>query len=104
MPRRPPAIRPIPSSSPTPHPLGAPVNRSPFLAAAGAAALLLTACSAGPTNEEPPAEGPGGDDAVVVDHAFGSTEIPAETNDIVTLGRGSTEAALDRKSTRLNSS
>jgi len=70
------------------------VNRSPFLAAAGAAALLLTACSAGPTNEEPPAEGPGGDDAVVVDHAFGSTEIPAETNDIVTLGWGSTEAAL----------
>lgn len=70
------------------------MNRSPFLAAAGAAALLLTACSAGPTNEEPPAEGPGGDDAVVVDHAFGSTEIPAETNDIVTLGWGSTEAAL----------
>src|SRR5690625_4975071 len=94
MPRRPPAIRPIPSSSPTPHTLGAPVNRSPFLAAAGASALLLTACSAGPTNEEPPAEGPGRDDAGVGDHAFGSTKIPADTNDIVTLGWGSTEAAL----------
>lgn len=58
------------------------------LVTAALASLALVACSAG----EAPPNASGG--AVTVEHAFGSTEIPAEPQEVVTLGWGSTEAAL----------
>jgi len=55
-------------------------------------ALALTACG---SSEEPDAGATtAADEAVTIEHAFGSTEVPADATDVVTLGWGSTEAAL----------
>ncbi|WP_043502437.1 iron-siderophore ABC transporter substrate-binding protein [Georgenia sp. SUBG003] len=69
----------------------------PVAAAATAAALLaLTACGSGGTADETATTGAGGGDfsPVTIEHAFGSTEITEKPEDVVTLGWGSTEAAL----------
>ncbi|MEE6282211.1 ABC transporter substrate-binding protein [Georgenia sp. MJ170] len=63
-------------------------------AAVTAAALTLTACSGDPDPADDGAPEAGGDGATVVEHAFGQTEIQADVTDVVTLGWGSTEAAL----------
>lgn len=62
-------------------------------ATAAAAALALTACTASGEPDETPAAASGWE-TVTVEHAFGSTDITAEPEDVVTLGWGSTEAAL----------
>lgn len=68
------------------------MHRSALLAITGTALLVLAACSAG--GEDDPGATGGTEPAHVVDHAFGSTEIPAQVTDVVTLGWGATEAAL----------
>jgi len=69
----------------------------PVAAAATAAALLaLTACGAsGPADETATGATTGGDfSPVTIEHAFGSTEITEQPENVVTLGWGSAEAAL----------
>lgn len=74
----------------------------PRLAALAAAALvLLTACGSGSAEQTPTATssvtGTGtASEAfpVIVEHAFGSTEIPAEPQRVVTWGWGSADAAI----------
>jgi len=61
--------------------------------AATAAALALTACSGGADTTDDAADGSTGG-TVTVEHAFGTTEIPDSATDVVTLGWGSTEAAI----------
>ncbi|PYG01569.1 iron complex transport system substrate-binding protein [Georgenia satyanarayanai] len=53
-------------------------------------ALALSACG----SSEEPADDTTDEQALTIEHAFGSTEIPADATDVVTLGWGSTEAAL----------
>ncbi|QDB79813.1 iron-siderophore ABC transporter substrate-binding protein [Georgenia sp. 311] len=67
-------------------------RRSIPVALTATVALALTACG----NAEEPAgsETTATAEAVTIEHAFGSTEIPAGATDVVTLGWGSTEAAL----------
>ncbi|MGM0384984.1 MAG: iron-siderophore ABC transporter substrate-binding protein [Actinomycetota bacterium] len=69
------------------------MSRLPLTVAAATAALALTACMASGEPDETPAATSGWE-TVTVDHAFGSTDITAEPEDVVTLGWGSTEAAL----------
>ncbi|MGC0271746.1 ABC transporter substrate-binding protein [Pseudactinotalea sp. Z1739] len=78
------------------------VRRS-LLAVLAATALALSACGASAgtgdgAGRAADAAGSGDGDGpgapVSIDHAFGSTEIPAGASDVVTLGWGSTEAAL----------
>ena len=70
----------------------------PLAAFATAGALLaLAACGSGGTADETAATGSsdGGDfSPVTIEHAFGSTEITERPQEVVTLGWGSTEAAL----------
>lgn len=69
----------------------------PVAAVATAAALLaLAACGSGGGAEDatPVAAGAGEPAPVTIEHAFGSTTIPAQPENVVTLGWGSTEAAL----------
>jgi len=55
-------------------------------------ALALTACG---NADEPEGDATTASaEAVTIEHAFGTTEIPAGATDVVTLGWGSTEAAL----------
>ena len=68
---------------------------------AAAAALVLSACASGTAGAPAPSSGSatgssaGADwQPVTVDHAFGSTSIPVRPERVVTLGWGSTEAAL----------
>jgi len=60
------------------------------------AAVALTLAACGSTGGESPDAGATteGQEAVTVEHAFGTTEVPAGATDVVTLGWGSTEAAL----------
>lgn len=62
------------------------------LVAATAAALVLVACSTEPGDDGATSDGEG--QPVAVEHAFGATEVPGDATDVVTLGWGSTEAAL----------
>ncbi|MFD1504077.1 iron-siderophore ABC transporter substrate-binding protein [Georgenia yuyongxinii] len=66
------------------------------VATAAAALLALAACSSGGSAEEAPASASAaGEPApVTIQHAFGSTTIPEQPENVVTLGWGSTEAAL----------
>ncbi|WP_230977409.1 iron-siderophore ABC transporter substrate-binding protein [Georgenia yuyongxinii] len=66
------------------------------VATAAAALLALAACSSGGSAEEAPASAAtAGEPApVTIQHAFGSTTIPEQPENVVTLGWGSTEAAL----------
>jgi iron complex transport system substrate-binding protein len=69
----------------------------PVAAAATAAALLaLAACGSGGTADETTTTGAAAGDfsPVTIEHAFGSTEITEKPENVVTLGWGSTEAAL----------
>lgn len=66
------------------------------LAACGVASLLaLTACSssAGP-DAEATGSAPAGAAPASIEHAFGTTDLPADPQSVVTLGWGATEAAL----------
>ncbi|GAA4424008.1 iron-siderophore ABC transporter substrate-binding protein [Georgenia halophila] len=74
-----------------------PIRRA-AAAATAATMLALTACSGGgddggATESTEDAAG-GGFSPVTIEHAFGETEIPEEPQDVVTLGWGSTEAAI----------
>ncbi|MFD1719259.1 iron-siderophore ABC transporter substrate-binding protein [Georgenia deserti] len=77
-----------------------PIRR--VIAATSAAGLLaLAACSGGDQTDGSDASGGSGEDGeagdfepVTLEHAFGSTEISEQPQDVVTLGWGSTEAAL----------
>ncbi|UFU08225.1 iron-siderophore ABC transporter substrate-binding protein [Ruania halotolerans] len=73
-------------------------RRHSLTVAAIAAALALAACSGGQSApEESSDRAPGAEGAwesVSIDHAFGSTEIAEAPQDVVTLGWGSTEAAI----------
>ncbi|MFH5822619.1 iron-siderophore ABC transporter substrate-binding protein [Georgenia sp. AZ-5] len=68
----------------------------PARLAAGAAALLaLSACSGTGGDEDAGAADGGGDfQTVTIEHAFGTTEITKQPQDVVTLGWGSAEAAI----------
>lgn len=67
-------------------------------ASAGVVALLALAACSGDTGEETAtsdATAAGGEfSPVTIEHAFGATEITEEPQDVVTLGWGSTEAAI----------
>lgn len=60
-----------------------------------ASVLALTACS---SSADPDADATGaaasGDAPASIEHAFGTTELPADPHDVVTLGWGATEAAI----------
>ncbi|MEE6272322.1 iron-siderophore ABC transporter substrate-binding protein [Georgenia sp. MJ206] len=69
------------------------------LAATGVATmLLLTACSGGAGDDAATGDATAGStgtfEPVTIEHAFGSTEITERPQDVVTLGWGSTEAAI----------
>lgn len=64
-------------------------RRSIPVALTAAVALALSACGS-----EEPADDATDEQAVTIEHAFGTTEVPADATDVVTLGWGSTEAAL----------
>ncbi|MFE6236119.1 iron-siderophore ABC transporter substrate-binding protein [Cellulosimicrobium sp. NPDC057862] len=66
------------------------------LAAALATTLTLGACAPGPSTEtaSAPAASGTGTFPVVIDHAYGTTEIPAEPTRIVTLGLSDQEPLL----------
>lgn len=65
------------------------------LLALAAAALALAACSGGGSDDAGPTDtSSAGDAPVVVEHAFGETEVPADPHSVVTLGWGSADAAL----------
>lgn len=68
-------------------------NRIRSIAALGAiAALTLTGCAT--TGSDAGGTAEPGADAITIEHAFGTAEIPADVERVVTLGWGSTEAAL----------
>ena len=64
------------------------------IAAAAAAALALAGCSAPATAEPGAVAAPDGTFPVMIEHAFGETEIPAAPERVATWGWGSAEAAL----------
>ena len=67
-------------------------RRSIPVALTATVALALTACG---NADEPEGDATTASaEAVTIEHAFGTTEIPAGATDVVTLGWGSTEAAL----------
>ncbi|MEY2849504.1 MAG: hypothetical protein RI885_2171 [Actinomycetota bacterium] len=59
-------------------------------ASAFTALVLLAGCST--ATDSPDAAGSG--DAVTIEHAFGETVVPADPQNVVTLGWGSTDAAI----------
>lgn len=69
--------------------------RTTALALGAVVALALIGCATTST-DAPAADGASADGAfpVVIEHAFGETEIPAEPERVATWGWGSTEAAL----------
>lgn len=72
------------------------MNRRTFAAAAAlvASAALLAGCGGTDTAGEDPSASQAGWTPVEIEHAFGTTTIAAEPTRVVTLGWGSTEAAL----------
>ncbi|WP_440710785.1 iron-siderophore ABC transporter substrate-binding protein [Herbiconiux sp. YIM B11900] len=61
-----------------------------------AAALVLSGCASGSTGA-PATDGASGSasgEAVTIEHAFGETTVPADVQNVVTLGWGSTEASI----------
>ena len=70
-------------------------RRSIPVALTAAVALALTACgSSSPDDDTTDGATAGAGAPVTIEHAFGSTEVPGDVTDVVTLGWGSTEAAL----------
>lgn len=65
------------------------LSRLPIVAALSATALLLTACATQPTDNAAASS-----DAVTIEHAFGETVIEGTPERVVTLGWGSTDAAI----------
>ncbi|UNX56015.1 iron-siderophore ABC transporter substrate-binding protein [Georgenia sp. TF02-10] len=64
-------------------------------ATAAAAVLALAACAGSPASPDEETDPAGTDFApVTIEHAFGSTEINDQPQDVVTLGWGSAEAAI----------
>lgn len=60
-----------------------------------AAALVLTGCAAGSSETPSTADaGTGSGESVTIEHAFGETVVPADPQNVVTLGWGSTDAAI----------
>ncbi|MDO9395200.1 MAG: iron-siderophore ABC transporter substrate-binding protein, partial [Herbiconiux sp.] len=61
-----------------------------------AAALVLSGCSAGSSAESDSGSGSGSGsgESVTIEHAFGETTVPADPKNVVTLGWGSTDAAI----------
>ncbi|MCS5720697.1 iron-siderophore ABC transporter substrate-binding protein [Herbiconiux sp. CPCC 203407] len=60
-----------------------------------AAALVLTGCAAGSSETPSTADaGAGSGESVTIEHAFGETVVPADPQNVVTLGWGSTDAAI----------
>lgn len=69
--------------------------RLALLAAVAATALALSGCA--PANDDTPSQADSADAGsfpVSIDHAFGATEIPEAPERVVTLGWGSTDAAI----------
>lgn len=58
-----------------------------------AAALVLTGCATG-SGETPSTADAGSGASVTIEHAFGETVVPADPQNVVTLGWGSTDAAI----------
>lgn len=65
-----------------------------LLASAAASVLALSGCAPAANTEESAARSATGSFPVAIEHAFGETEIEAEPERVVTLGWGSTDAAV----------
>jgi len=65
-----------------------------LLAMLTAGVAVLAGCGSGAGAPDPAATAGGGEFPVSVEHAFGSTEIPAEPQRVVTWGWGSADAAI----------
>ena len=64
-------------------------------ATVAAAALVLAGCAgSAPASTSSDAAGDGDGQAVTIEHAFGETTVPADPQRVVTLGWGSTDAAI----------
>lgn len=70
-------------------------TRSSALALAAAAVLLVTGCASTPADSDNGAAASGGDAfPVTIEHALGTTVIPAQPERVVTWGWGSADAAI----------
>ncbi|MCS5716018.1 iron-siderophore ABC transporter substrate-binding protein [Herbiconiux sp. CPCC 205716] len=63
-------------------------------ASALAAALVLAGCSTGASGDAPASDSAATGGDVTIEHAFGETTVPADPQNVVTLGWGSTDAAI----------
>ncbi|NQX34639.1 iron-siderophore ABC transporter substrate-binding protein [Herbiconiux sp. VKM Ac-2851] len=63
-------------------------------ASALAAALVLAGCSTGASGDAPASDSAAAGGDVTIGHAFGETTVPADPQNVVTLGWGSTDAAI----------
>jgi iron complex transport system substrate-binding protein len=63
-------------------------------ASALAAALVLAGCSTGASGDAPASDSAAAGGDVTIEHAFGETTVPADPQNVVTLGWGSTDAAI----------
>jgi iron complex transport system substrate-binding protein len=63
-------------------------------ASALATALVLAGCSTGASGDAPASNSAAAGGDVTIEHAFGETTVPADPQNVVTLGWGSTDAAI----------
>ena len=63
-------------------------------ASALATALVLAGCSTGASGDAPASDSAATGGDVTIEHAFGETTVPADPQNVVTLGWGSTDAAI----------
>nr|WP_228508266.1 iron-siderophore ABC transporter substrate-binding protein [Herbiconiux sp. VKM Ac-1786] len=63
-------------------------------ASALATALVLAGCSTGAAGDAPASDSAATGGDVTIEHAFGETTVPADPQNVVTLGWGSTDAAI----------
>src|SRR5690606_12247267 len=98
---RPPTCRPLGRNDPSRREMRVTPIRRVIAATSAAGLLALAACSGGDQTDGSDASGGSGEDGeagdfepITLEHAFGSTEISEQPQDVVTLGWGSTEAAL----------
>jgi iron complex transport system substrate-binding protein len=65
-----------------------------LVATAAAAALVLSGCAGSSSAESSSTAAAGDGQPVTIEHAFGETTVPADPQRVVTLGWGSTDAAI----------